>query len=106
MFDEPENAKKTVLFGCIGMLLFFIALSLIPEGLVNQIPMSVFPGMNAALISFFVHRFQKDKINELKKSGIKRNSYFKLILISIVCLLLTLLLGFFMSFLQSFLYSN
>lgn len=92
-------AKRSLAVGVIAtvILLLVYAFFEIPEGYFRYaIPLGY-----TMLIWEFAKQFQGMQIKELRESGTQRNSYFKLILISIIFVFLWLTLGFSFGFLLS-----
>lgn len=99
VLGKPEHSKKCYIAGFIGTILLSVALSFIPEDLIEKIPRIIIPVTYSLLIKELARVYQGKIIEEKMKEGSKRYSHFWCFLVTSSLLVIQLLFLFLFLFL-------
>ncbi|PIQ15846.1 MAG: hypothetical protein COW67_06180, partial [Flavobacteriales bacterium CG18_big_fil_WC_8_21_14_2_50_32_9] len=67
--EQPDNAKKSLLYGIISTLLLFAVIFSIPEDILNKIPNVVIPAIYTGIIYLMVEKYQGESLKNHKDAG-------------------------------------
>jgi Na+/alanine symporter len=87
VFNENEKAKITWIIAIVTTIVIFGGLSFIPENV--KIPNQIIPIVYTVIASSLAKRFQEQKSNEYIENGGKYYSWWRIIAIGIIGLLLS-----------------
>lgn len=87
VFNDSEKVKTTWIIAIVSTIGIFGGLSFIPENV--KIPNQIIPIIYSAVAFFLAKRFQEQKLNEHIENGGKLYSWWRIIAIGIIGLLIS-----------------
>ncbi len=100
---KESLSKKILLWGLLSTFILMGILLFIPATLIEKFPKMVIPIAYTAVISTYAEVYQKGPLRELMERGIKKRSFFKLVLTILGFLIIQAPLIFLFGFLGAYL---
>lgn len=93
-FNEPHKGRQALLIGIAATVVLFTTLFMIPEAIVDKIPIVVIPATYTVIIYFIVERIQGDRLNQHQEAEGEFYSRWKAAGVGLLSLII-LLIGIF-----------